>query len=146
MLGPAAFFFTAVLECPVAAGPYGSSRGTMSIRKSNWSDLFSALAMSERDRVRRLFESAMMNAREVISAMKTATCQRRNPTKFGQRYSLSQALQKSMGAITWSDARDELDWVGRHGLTVRSDHLLKWNHGSTSKFGWKFLEYVWDTP
>ena len=145
MLGPAAFFFTAVLECPVVAGPYGSSRGTMSIRKSNWSDLFSALAMSERDRVRRLFESAMMNAREVISAMNTATCQRRNPPKFGQRCSLSQALQKSIGAM-WSDARDELDCIGRHRLTVRSDHLLKWNHRSTSKFGWKFVEYVWDTP
>jgi len=43
----------------------------MSIRKSNWSDLLSALAMSARDSVRRLFESAMMNARAVTSEMKT---------------------------------------------------------------------------
>ena len=43
------------------------------MRKSNWSDLLSALAMSARERVRRLLESAMMNARAVISAMKTGT-------------------------------------------------------------------------
>ena len=42
------------------------------MRKSNWSDLLRAFAMSARDNVRRLFESAMMNARAVISAMKTA--------------------------------------------------------------------------
>ena len=41
------------------------------MRKSNWSDLPSALAISARDRVRRLLESATMNARAVISAMKT---------------------------------------------------------------------------
>ena len=43
----------------------------MSIRKSNWSDLLIAFAMSARERVRRLFESAMIKARAVISAMKT---------------------------------------------------------------------------
>jgi len=41
------------------------------MRKSNWSDLLSALAMSARDNVRRLFESATINARAVISAIKT---------------------------------------------------------------------------
>lgn len=62
-----------VLDC-TAARPVGkgsSSRGTMSIRKSNWSVLLNAFAMSDRDSVRRLFESAIMNARAVISAMKT---------------------------------------------------------------------------
>lgn len=43
----------------------------MSIKKSNWSDFESALAMSARESVRRLFESATMNARDVISEMKT---------------------------------------------------------------------------
>ena len=42
------------------------------MRKSNWSDLLSAFAMSARESVLRLFESAIMNARAVISAMKTA--------------------------------------------------------------------------
>ena len=41
------------------------------MRKSNWSGFESALAMSERESVRRLLESATMNAREVISEMKT---------------------------------------------------------------------------
>ena len=41
------------------------------MRKSNWSDLLSALAMSARDKVRRLLESATMKARAVISAIKT---------------------------------------------------------------------------
>lgn len=48
-----------------------SSRGTMSMRKSNWSDLLRALAMSDLDRVRRLFESAMMKALAVISEINT---------------------------------------------------------------------------
>ena len=48
-----------------------SSLGTMSIKKSNWSDLDNALAMSARESVRRLFESATMKARAVISAMNT---------------------------------------------------------------------------
>lgn len=42
------------------------------MRKSNWSDLLTAFAMSARDSVRLLFESAMMKARAVISEMKTA--------------------------------------------------------------------------
>ena len=75
-----AFFFApptappAPLAFELDAPPPGkgrSSRGTMSIRKSNWSDLLSAFAISARDRVRRLFESAIMNARAVISDMKT---------------------------------------------------------------------------
>ena len=61
-----------LLEPPEAEGK-GSSRGTISMRKSNWSDLFRALAMSERESVRRLFESAIMNARAVISDIKTAS-------------------------------------------------------------------------
>ncbi len=44
----------------------------MSIKKSNWSDLLSALAISDRERVRRLLASATMKARAVISSMKTA--------------------------------------------------------------------------
>jgi hypothetical protein len=48
-----------------------SSRGTISMRKSNWSDLPRALAISERESVRLLLESAMMNARAVISDIKT---------------------------------------------------------------------------
>lgn len=49
----------------------GSSLGKISIRKSNWSDFAMARDMSDRERVRRLLESATMNARAVISAMKT---------------------------------------------------------------------------
>ena len=56
---------------PCAAPPGGSSRGTMSMRKSNWSDLLRAFAISARESVRRLFESAIMKARAVISAIKT---------------------------------------------------------------------------
>src|SRR5271170_6797092 len=41
------------------------------MRKSNCSDLPSALAMSPRESVRRLLESAMMKARAVISEMNT---------------------------------------------------------------------------
>lgn len=41
------------------------------MRKSNWSDLLNAAAISERESVRRLLESAMMNARAVISSMNT---------------------------------------------------------------------------
>ena len=44
----------------------------MSMRKSNWSDFESALAMSDRESVRRLLESATMKARAVISEMKTS--------------------------------------------------------------------------
>ena len=66
------FFGTRPAAFAPCAPPGGSSRGTMSMRKSNWSDLLRAFAMSARDNVRRLFESAMMNARAVISAMKTA--------------------------------------------------------------------------
>lgn len=61
---------------PDGKGMGGSSLGTMSIRKSNWSDLLSAFAMSDRERVRRLLESAMMKARAVISEMNTSkVCQ-----------------------------------------------------------------------
>ena len=82
--------------------PGGSSRGTMSMRKSNWSDLLRAFAMSARESVRRLFESAMMNARAVISAMKT--CRKVGSTKDRETKSgmgsLSQALQNRIGAGT----------------------------------------------
>jgi hypothetical protein len=47
-----------------------SSRGTMSMRKSNISLLVSADAMSERCSVRRLFSSACIQARIVNSVMK----------------------------------------------------------------------------
>ena len=63
--GPDPFAF------PEGPGKEASSRGTMSIRKSNWSDLLSAFAMSARDNVRRLFESATIKARAVISDIKT---------------------------------------------------------------------------
>lgn len=58
--------------CALPGPPNGaSSLGTMSIKKSNWSDLDRAFEMSERESVRRLFESAIMNARAVISDIKT---------------------------------------------------------------------------
>ena len=70
------FFLPRLLLVPAAALKevvvgMGSSLGNMSIRKSNWSDLAMARDMSDRERVRRLFESATMNARAVISAIKT---------------------------------------------------------------------------
>jgi hypothetical protein len=59
--------------CCVIPGPLNgaSSLGTISIKKSNWSDFERAFEISERESVRRLFESAIMNARAVISDMKT---------------------------------------------------------------------------
>lgn len=70
------------------------------MRKSNWSDLLSALAMSERDRVRRLFESAIMKALAVISDIKTTfrhkTLERCKMKSMN--HALSQALQKRTGA------------------------------------------------
>lgn len=48
-----------------------SSLGTISIKKSNWSDLERAFEISDRESVRLLFESAIMNARAVISDIKT---------------------------------------------------------------------------
>lgn len=92
---------------PDCAG-IGSSRGTISIKKSNWSDLLSALAMSARERVRRLLESAMINARAVISEMNTKFDTDVSYTVGGYcmcEDSLSQALQNKIGAIfreTWS--------------------------------------------
>ena len=71
LVEPGIVFLTAPFPGPDTPGTKGSSRGTMSMRKSNWSDLPSALAMSARDKVRRLLESATMNARAVISAIKT---------------------------------------------------------------------------
>lgn len=47
-----------------------SSRGTMSIKKSNISDLERAAAISERWRVRRLLSSAWIHARIVNSVIK----------------------------------------------------------------------------
>ena len=75
----------------------------MSIRKSNWSDLLSALAMSARERVRRLLESAMMNARAVISAMKTKTrvCLVDESGPHENIHALSHALQNRIGARPW---------------------------------------------
>ena len=83
-----------------------SSLGTISIRKSNWSDFASAFAMSARDSVRRLLESAIMNARAVISAMKTAhlirawTRTRRNAAHFHRLYRIiwGHLLQSSVSA------------------------------------------------
>lgn len=70
------------------------------MRKSNWSDLLIALAMSARDNVLRLFESAMMKARAVISAMKTVDWVdgEWHVTHEQCARVLSQALQKSIGA------------------------------------------------
>ena len=59
--------------CPAvlfAAWLAASSRGTMSIKKSNMSDRVRAEAMSERWSVRRLFSSAWIHARIVSSVMK----------------------------------------------------------------------------
>jgi hypothetical protein len=64
-------FFPAPFD---VVGNGNSSLGTMSIRKSNWSDLLRAFAMSDRERVRRLLESAIINARAVISEINTNHC------------------------------------------------------------------------
>ena len=48
-----------------------SSRGTMSIRKSKWSDFERARAISDFEIVRRLCASATRNARHVSSWMNT---------------------------------------------------------------------------
>lgn len=115
-------------------GTKGSSRGTMSMRKSNWSDLLSALAMSARDRVRRLLESATMNARAVISAMKTFVSR---PKKNNQRTRkwgegreemggvsvLSHALQNRMGA--GRDTVKAMKGKLRDRQTIGRNHLRK---------------------
>lgn len=65
--------------------------------------------MSALESVRRLFESAMMNARAVISAMKTRRKEElvkarvegeevEEECRCGDRHSLSHALQKRIGA------------------------------------------------
>ena len=71
LLDPDAPAFAAVAAAAAVEPGKGSSLGRMSMRKSNWSDLLTAFAMSARDSVRRLFESAIMKARAVISAMNT---------------------------------------------------------------------------
>lgn len=71
--------FPDVLNAGACGG--GSSLGRISIKKSNWSDLAIARAMSDLDKVLRLFVSATMKARAVISAM-----------------NISQALQNIIGA------------------------------------------------
>lgn len=68
--------FPDVLNAGACGG--GSSLGKISIKKSNWSDLAIARAMSDLDKVLRLFVSATMKARAVISAMKTDCCDYRN--------------------------------------------------------------------
>ena len=90
----------------VSAGNESSSRGTMSIKKSNWSDLLSAFAISERERVRRLLESAMIKAREVISEMKTCgmVSATLDLTKDKDN-ALSHALQKRIGAAVHATKR-----------------------------------------
>lgn len=55
---------------PLRFDDVASSLGTMSIKKSNMSDLLSADAISERCRVRLLFSSACIQARIVNSVMK----------------------------------------------------------------------------
>ena len=92
-----------VLDPDAPAVEYGkSSRGTMSMRKSNISDLLNAFAMSARERVRRLLESAIMNARAVISEMKTMVGSVPAPGEKPRGNLLSQALQKRIGATSHS--------------------------------------------
>lgn len=72
------------------------------MRKSNWSDLLSALAISERDNVRRLLESAMMKALAVISEINTtvvASVRQQPLVRRRENDVLSQALQNRMGAV-----------------------------------------------
>jgi len=66
-----AVFFPDPFVFEIELGKGTSSRGTMSMRKSNWSDLLRALAMSDLDNVRRLFESAIIKALAVISEINT---------------------------------------------------------------------------
>lgn len=98
-----------------------SSRGTMSMRKSNWSDLLIAFAMSARESVRRLSASAMMNARAVISAMNTAhshyLC-----SAVSERRTHSRRLCRRELALGVRERRDSSQYM-RH--TVRRDHLLQ---------------------
>jgi len=76
-----------------------SSRGTMSMRKSKWSDLERARAISDFEIVRRLCASATRNARHVSSWINTvAEMLVQIATIPVARNALSQALQKRTGA------------------------------------------------
>lgn len=82
--------------------------------------------MSARDRVRRLLESATMNARAVISAIKTFFFYRqpwnvKQAREKPESCVLSQALQNRMGAVQCGKG-----YVGilRCGQTVCCDHLV----------------------
>lgn len=76
-----------------------SSRGTMSMRKSKWSDLERARAISDFEIVRRLCASATRNARHVSSWINTAAEISVNTAAMPVRSNvLSHALQKRTGA------------------------------------------------
>lgn len=95
------------------------------MRKSNWSDLLSALAMSARDKVRRLLESATMNARAVISAMKTfdgRISELGNGKAQGVESVLSQALQNRIGAVQDDKGYEE----GRYTAVDRPSAAIIW--------------------
>ena len=101
-----------------------SSLGTISMRKSNWSDFDRAFDMSERESVRRLFESAMMNARAVISDMNTdparlaSTPARKERTHFHRPCRRGWALRDEPGHQCSSRSRQPIP-------TVRCNHLLR---------------------
>lgn len=116
-------FFPAPFDVVLVVGNGNSSLGTMSMRKSNWSDLLKAFAISDRDRVRRLLESAIMNARAVISEMNTNKLYILSRPYLIQmhRYALSQALQKRIGAKRRHLSRRKQSRTKGH--TVSSNHL-----------------------
>lgn len=85
------------------------------MRKSNWSDLLSALAISERDNVRRLLESAMMKALAVISEINTTVVAsvRQQPLSYdGVRTTYSHKLCRTeSGLFTRSKGEyDGMTW------------------------------------
>lgn len=86
--------------CCAVPGPVNgpSSLGTISIKKSNWSDFDKAFEISARESVRRLLESAIMKARAVISDIKTGVLHETQYRASEAEYKLSQALQKRIGA------------------------------------------------
>lgn len=90
----ATFFPPPLAPAAPAAANGSSSLGTMSMRKSNWSDLLKALAMSERESVRRLLASATMKARAVISDINTRERRFSNPEKLSVHQTYFRMLYK----------------------------------------------------
>lgn len=89
------------------------------MRKSNWSDLLSALAMSERDNVRRLLESAMIKALAVISEIKTSPAVNNPQCKRENGRTLASFAEQNRGCSRVQRA-NTMEYLGSYHLLQSS--------------------------